>query len=101
MKELVDAIIVMCCLQWNVEPKALLGDSKIRRVFFARTSACILLHRYALMTHEEIAKVLNRERSTVTSCLNNSVRNDVIFHTSILNKKLTKVFPQLKPKQLF
>lgn len=101
MKERIDAIIVMCCLEFGISPSTLLGPSKNRKAYDARTSASVMLQSYGHMSHLEIATLLNRERSTITYSINHAAnRARVLEITAIVNKKFVRLF-QLQPKQLF
>jgi chromosomal replication initiation ATPase DnaA len=101
MKERIDAIIVMCCLEFEITPVMFFSNSRKREVYTARTVAAVMLHAYVHMSHGEIADLLKRERSTITYAINYaSAKVRIVVITKLIIKKYARMFKE-EIKQLF
>jgi chromosomal replication initiation ATPase DnaA len=64
-----DELITAVCTTMDIPPDSLLRRSRLREIVYARHLVTIVLIDDHKWLHREVAKVLNRKRSTVTENL--------------------------------
>ncbi len=96
MKERIDAIIVMCCIEFGTSPKELFSPCRNTRSYRARAASAMLLRTYCFMSQTKIAELLQRDPSTINNSINSSATVNAIANSLYkVEMKLLRTF-QLK-----